>query len=78
MSLVKFSLEVSTTYKSICVKITLKQQELVSNKCDKPLCNLHSEKSYAHLNMGTELKTFCTGQYLDRKSCLTINKHALR
>ena len=36
-------------------------------------CNLHSKQSYAHLNIGTELKTLCTGQYLDCKLCLTIN-----
>ena len=35
VSLVKFSLEISTTYNSICVKITHKQQDLMSNKCAK-------------------------------------------
>ena len=35
MSLVKFSLEISATYKSICVKIAHEQQELMSNKCAK-------------------------------------------
>ena len=46
--------------------------------CQVALCNLHLKQSYAHLNIGTELKTICTDQYLDRKSCLTINKHDLR
>ena len=45
MSLVKFSLEISTTYKSICVKITHKQQEVMSNNCDKSRYATFAQKS---------------------------------